>query len=306
MIKGRRFRTRLAVLLLLSIFLQAVFYTSAEDHVENHDDGVIETFEASNEEHTEEVEGISIDESLNEVEVEDSLPVEDSGEKEATLTQESMSEENEGLLEENTVANDEVDPTVSQENTTIVINKPHYLSGEEVVFDLKLNLSYGEIKEGDKIEIIIPKKHVIKESISSQIKIMDVLPEVIEDQDSYKLLYQYNSPTDGVNAIYSFKFLTEDGNTPDGYLLELEANIANKESDSSKTTINVQEPVLEKLVKVGNSSPSNGEHIETYVIGGISTSNPGHLTDNLNDLYFVTYTFDLKSSNTRIVNRVYE
>ncbi|WP_159648355.1 Cna B-type domain-containing protein [Erysipelothrix aquatica] len=187
-----------------------------------------------------------------------------------------------------------------------------FLSGEEVLFYTGISLTEDSGTLTDAIlEVKIPKEHLVDGTFVASDIASQVSKEVIDAGDHYKVIYKLAALASGTSLDIPMKFVTHNGETPNGFPVAIEATLKQQKDELvlaqtiKDIIINTVQPRLDKMIYAGSWTSSDNR----VVNGG--TSHPDdetRLTDDLSQLNNVQFTYTLNATNTTSApgSRIYD
>ncbi len=177
-----------------------------------------------------------------------------------------------------------------------------FLSGEEVLFYTGLSLTEDSGTLTDAIlEVKVPKEHLVNGTFVASDIASQVSKEVIDAGDHYKVIYKLAALASGTSLDIPMKFVTHNGETPNGFPVAIEATLKQQKDETilAQTTkdviINTIQPRLDKMINAGSWTTSDNRVING---GAIHPNDETRLTDDLSKLNHVQFTYTLNATST--------
>lgn len=191
--------------------------------------------------------------------------------------------------------------SVSRFNIYTNPEKDRYLSGEEILFFTGFSITEdsGVLKDAI-VEIKIPKENIVPGTFIASDIASQISKETGETETHYLVKYYLSPLSSGTSIDVPLKFVTENGDTPNGFPIPVDANLysnsgQNKIADVNKVfIIETYEPKIIKQINVQGWTGNDGYE----VIGGKESMNePGYLTSNLEDLTPVVFSYSVQNNS---------
>lgn len=187
-----------------------------------------------------------------------------------------------------------------------------FLSGEEVLFYTGLSLTEDSGTLTDAIlEVKIPKEHLVNGTFVASDIASQLSKEVVDAGDHYKVIYKLAALASGTSLDIPMKFVTHNGETPNGFPVAIEATLKQQKDETvlaqtaKDVVISTIQPRLDKMIYAGSWTSSDNR----VVNGGVIHPDDGtRLTDDLTKLNNVQFTYTLNATNTTSApgSRIYE
>ena len=178
--------------------------------------------------------------------------------------------------------------------------KDSFLSGEEVIVDFNLELTddIGGIKDSV-IEVSIPKKYVIRESIiGSGIMTSEYTVDVVESGDKYIVRYNIKLVTSGNDFRVPLKFKTSPLLTPNNHVLNLEGKYTyGEQSVSSNIEVPINTGDFRGELHVSDEPFLGHSNQDGRILnaGIIDENKPGYISTNTNKLNTIKASYIFKN-----------